>query len=74
MSDEQETNLPQDSLKQAEDGEAAVQELSPEELNKVAGGNLAADVLNGAMNAGKVKMQDFNFVRSVDAASPKLYE
>jgi hypothetical protein len=74
MSDEKETKLPQDELKQVAGGEAAATELSPEELNNVAGGNLAADVLNaaaaGAAGGGKIKFNPFSIAKTVDKSSP----
>jgi hypothetical protein len=44
MSDEKETKLSQDELKQVAGGKPAAKELSPEELNKVTGGLNFGDI------------------------------
>jgi Type VI secretion system effector, Hcp len=50
-------------------------ELSAEDLNNVAGGNIVQNIVNGALAAGgRTQHGDFSITKYVDTASPKLYE
>ncbi len=50
-------------------------ELSAEDLNNVSGGNIVQNIVNGALaTGGRTQHGDFTITKTVDMASPKLYE
>jgi Type VI secretion system effector, Hcp len=76
MSDEIKKDEQVPEVKTEPSGEPlAEKELSAEDLNNVAGGNIVQNIVNGALaTGGRTQHGDFSITKTVDMASPKLYE